>query len=47
MVVIIVGTLDCRLLFVLDGSIALHHGTTTSVLNADDYAYMPPDTSHR
>lgn len=37
----------CRLIFVLDGVVKLYHGTETTALHADDYAYMPPDTPHR
>ncbi|KAL3134040.1 hypothetical protein ABBQ32_008472 [Trebouxia sp. C0010 RCD-2024] len=35
-----------RLIFVLDGVVKLYHGSKTTALHADDYAYMPPDTPH-
>ena len=34
-------------MFVLDGVVTLHHGSETTALHADDYAYIPPDTPHR
>lgn len=25
----------------------MHHGSETTALHTDDYAYLPPDTPHR